>query len=523
MILNLERKKLCRTGYFPAILAGSLAASAFPIANMIVRSKTFTVQPGNALTILLTSNWQMMAMLNILTAVCTICIMYHTEFADRGDQKMSVLPVRPLSMFLCKLIIAAASQAFMILIESLILAGCVLFWFPDRPLDLSLLLQQGIFSWIMALPAVMLMLVIASLCKNMWISLGTGVILVFTFTIFQGGPLILSLLPFSTPYALYEDVVSEGHLLLYTGVCAAWVMGFALAGIFIQMILRHPPALRKVPVQTKSSTVRQVHTPGNSFAMGHFPILAVELMKIRRSKIFLILLAPVLLMWIPSVLNGNLALETASPSMSPEQNFFIQGFMGMVWFMIPATLVIITVLLTQTERQNRGLLKMLSLPVNTAKLCLTKFVLLLLLELVQIIMITGGYFISAALVSLNQGYSFMLDPLYVCRFAAEVYLTAIPMAALFWMIAVLIRTPVFAVGLGLASVVPAVLILNTRFWFAYPMCYPFYVLMVEYGKASQGIFTTSIQWLPWIPVAAVITGAALAIASIGFGFQRERG
>ncbi|HIQ99926.1 MAG TPA: ABC transporter permease [Candidatus Scybalocola faecavium] len=257
--------------------------------------------------------------------------------------------------------------------------------------------------------------------------------------------------------------------------------------------------------------------------MGHFPILAVELMKIRRSKIFLILLAPVLLMWIPSVLNGNLALETASPSMSPEQNFFIQGFMGMVWFMIPATLVIITVLLTQTERQNRGLLKMLSLPVNTAKLCLTKFVLLLLLELVQIIMITGGYFISAALVSLNQGYSFMLDPLYVCGFAAEVYLTAIPMAALFWMIAVLIRTPVFAVGLGLASVVPAVLILNTRFWFAYPMCYPFYVLMVEYGKASQGIFTTSIQWLPWIPVAAVITGAALAIASIGFGFQRERG
>ena len=475
MMLNLERKKLCRTGYFPAILAGSLAASAFPMANMIVRPKTFTVQPGNALTILLTSNWQMMAMLNILTAVCTICIMYHTEFADRGDQKMSVLPVRPLSMFLCKLIIAAASQAFMILIESLILAGCVLFWFPDRPLDLSLLLQQGIFSWIMALPAVMLMLVIASLCKNMWISLGTGVILVFTFTIFQGGPLILSLLPFSTPYALYEDVVSEGHLLLYTGVCAAWVMGFALAGIFIQMILRHPPPFK---------------------IMQPFPL--------KGGGIQVMLLA-------------------ASPSMSPEQNFFIQGFMGMVWFMIPATLVIITVLLTQTERQNRGLLKMLSLPVNTAKLCLTKFVLLLLLELVQIIMITGGYFISAALVSLNQGYSFMLDPLYVCGFAAEVYLTAIPMAALFWMIAVLIRTPVFAVGLGLASVVPAVLILNTRFWFAYPMCYPFYVLMVEYGKASQGIFTTSIQWLPWIPVAAVITGAALAIASIGFGFQRERG
>ena len=39
----------------------------------------------------------------------------------------------------------------------------------------------------------------------------------------------------------------------------------------------------------------------------------------------------------------------------------------MVWFMIPASLVICTVLLNQTERSDRGILKMLSLPVSTTE------------------------------------------------------------------------------------------------------------------------------------------------------------
>ena len=47
---------------------------------------------------------------------------------------------------------------------------------------------------------------------------------------------------------------------------------------------------------------------------------------------------------------------------SPENNFFIQGFMAMSWFMFPASMVVGTVLLNQTERMNKGILKMLALP-----------------------------------------------------------------------------------------------------------------------------------------------------------------
>ena len=122
--------------------------------------------------------------------------------------------------------------------------------------------------------------------------------------------------------------------------------------------------------------------------MSFSSLIGVELTKIRRSKIFLILLAPVLMMWLPSVINSDMIFDVRGVPITPENNFFIQGFMGMVWFMIPASLVICTVLLNQTERTNKGILKMLSLPISTVKMCLAKFTVLIMLAAVQLGRIT---------------------------------------------------------------------------------------------------------------------------------------
>ena len=118
---------------------------------------------------------------------------------------------------------------------------------------------------------------------------------------------------------------------------------------------------------------------------------------------------------------------------SPENNFFIQGFLAMAWFMFPASMVVGTVLLSQTERANRGILKMLSLPV------------------------------------------------------------------------------------GLASIVPSVLIINTKAWFACPMSYPFFVITAEYGKFAANFDTAQVELLPWIPAALVITILCLGISCLRFG------
>ena len=79
----------------------------------------------------------------------------------------------------------------------------------------------------------------------------------------------------------------------------------------------------------------------------------------------------------------------------------------MSWFMFPASMVVGTVLLSQTERANKGILKMLSLPISTAKLCMAKFIVLLALAVLQIGMSVGMYYVGATIASSTQNYNFI--------------------------------------------------------------------------------------------------------------------
>ena len=256
--------------------------------------------------------------------------------------------------------------------------------------------------------------------------------------------------------------------------------------------------------------------------MNFLSLVGVEFKKIKRSKILLILLVATVILWIPSIVNAKMNFDMQAEGISPENNFFIQGFMGMSWFMFPASMVVGTVLLSQTERANKGILKMLSLPISTTKLCLAKFTVLLMLAAVQMVMSIGAYYICAAIVTNTQNYNFVLEPLYVCKIVCSLYAAAIPMAAVYWAISTVIQSPIFSVGIGLASIVPSVLMINTKIWFAYPMSYPFYLLMVAYGRAAEGVYETQIAWLPWLPAAIGITILALAVSCIRFGASERR-
>lgn len=255
--------------------------------------------------------------------------------------------------------------------------------------------------------------------------------------------------------------------------------------------------------------------------MSFLSLIRIEFKKIRRSKILLILSVATIILWLPSIFNAHLNFGMQAEGISPENNFLIQGFMGIAWFMFPASMVVGTVLLSMTERSNRGILKMLSLPVNTAKLCLAKFVVLLALAAFQMLMTIGMYFVSAGIASQRQDYDFILQPLFVFKEAGLIFTAAIPMLAFFWLLSVCIQTPIFSIGIGLASIVPSVLMINTKIWFAYPMSYPFFVITAEYGKLASSLATAQVQFIPWLPVAVGITMICLFISCLRFG-QAER-
>ena len=219
MSLFIELKKLKRTGYLPAFFVGGLLAAAFPVVYMLVKAEELTLISGNAIDLLMSANWQMMAMLNILIAICGACMMYHTEYADNAIQKMSVLPIRHENMFLGKFCISALMLSAMVVIEMAVLVGCAKYWFPSYTFDLAEILKTTGFQIVVTLPTVMSMLVIASACKNMWISLGIGVILVFTLSILPQDNTVLSLFPFSSPYQTLAIATENSRATLFLTVC----------------------------------------------------------------------------------------------------------------------------------------------------------------------------------------------------------------------------------------------------------------------------------------------------------------
>lgn len=256
--------------------------------------------------------------------------------------------------------------------------------------------------------------------------------------------------------------------------------------------------------------------------MNFFSLLEIEFKKIKRSKIMLILLAATVILWIPSVLNADVNFKTQDIGISPENNFLIQGFLGLSWFMFPGSMVVATVLLSQTERANKGILKMLSLPINTVRLCLAKFVVLLSLFAVQILMTVGTYFISTLIASKTQDYNFVLNALFVFKEAGLVFVSSIPMTAFFWAMSVCLQTPIFSIGVGLASIVPSVLMINTKVWFLYPMSYPMYIITNEYAKLAENMTVNDINYGLFVGTALVVTVFCLFISCLRFGKAERR-
>ncbi len=225
MSFLLECKKVKRTGLVPGFFLGGIWAAAFPVVNIAVRTETFVSKPGTPVEILLGENWQMMAMLNILFVVVGSCLMYHEEFSGNAMQKMNTLPIRGNALFRGKSVLLCLLCAVLLVIEGGAVVFCTVRWFSlGEAFWLSLGKSLG-YSFFLSLPCILLSLLISSMCQNMWISLGIGVICIFTATILPADNFLLSLFPYSLPFRLlFETAQPERYL---------WAVLVELAGILL--------------------------------------------------------------------------------------------------------------------------------------------------------------------------------------------------------------------------------------------------------------------------------------------------
>ena len=212
----LETKKLKRTGYVPAFLGGGLLAGLVPVLNMAIRSERYVTQSGRPFSILMDANWQLMAQLNILLLVCGACILYHTEYAENGFQRAETLPMKASGLFSGKLCILFCSCLLPLCLETFSLLACCTRYFPITPGLGAVMLKGMAFELALLLPTAAAMLFLSSLCRNMWMCLGTGVILVFLTYMLRSGNLVLAAVPFAAPYRMLHQFTAgqAGRLLL---------------------------------------------------------------------------------------------------------------------------------------------------------------------------------------------------------------------------------------------------------------------------------------------------------------------
>lgn len=228
MSFGAEWKKIKRTGFLPTFLAGGMAAAAVPVLNMAVRSERYLGLGGAPVSILLDANWQMMAMLNLLLLVLGGCILYHAEYADNAIQRMCTLPLKESRLFLGKFALLGMMCIAVLAIEAAGIGFCACYWFGMTEGAGTALLQCFGYSLVLSLPAGAAALLIASLCKNMWVSLGIGVICVFTATMLPTGNFGWALFPFALPF---QTAVAASETAIRNFIIAAVAEGVALTAI----------------------------------------------------------------------------------------------------------------------------------------------------------------------------------------------------------------------------------------------------------------------------------------------------
>ncbi len=237
MYIFLECKKIKHTGLLPAFLGCGMLAGAVPIVNMAVRSKLYLSSQGSPVQILLQANWQLMAMLNILAVIAGTCMFYQIEHSERALLKMRSLPVSESTVFFGKAVLAILLSAVMLAIEAGAAAFCVYYWFETGNVFLSELCQSFGYAFLLMLPCTVLSLLISEACTNMWISLGIGIVCMFTATMLPADSFFPSLFPYAVPFQIFTDT-EAARIMHYIYAAAAELVILCLAELLFIKIRR---------------------------------------------------------------------------------------------------------------------------------------------------------------------------------------------------------------------------------------------------------------------------------------------
>lgn len=194
----LELKKLKRTFAAEMMILFGIFGDLLIILNFTLRHKTLLSNNASPMKNLILQNWGIISTLNIMALIAGACILYNIEYSDNAMLKISALPIRMDNLFLAKTFVMILNYIIIIILESAAFAYCGMKYLPKNTFVLKELILFMMYAFLLSLPVLVFMLFVSSLCKNMWISAGIGMIGVMSTVIAAGlEKSVLNLLPFS--------------------------------------------------------------------------------------------------------------------------------------------------------------------------------------------------------------------------------------------------------------------------------------------------------------------------------------
>lgn len=124
----------------------------------------------------------------------------------------------------------------MFLFEAASLCFCGWHWLDAGKEELIEMLQTLGFTLLLTLPAAVIALVIASACRNMWTTLGIGILCIFMATMLPTDNFIISLFPYVLPFQILPGM--ETARVIHYCIAAVCETAAACAAEFIYLKVR---------------------------------------------------------------------------------------------------------------------------------------------------------------------------------------------------------------------------------------------------------------------------------------------
>lgn len=243
-------------------------------------------------------------------------------------------------------------------------------------------------------------------------------------------------------------------------------------------------------------------------------VIQIEFLKIKRSR------SMVLFIILPffDIIAGMVHIgEYISPTYAnPWEAMFIQCSLLFSYYLLPFSMVIVSVLISNKEFQHNGMLKLLALPLEKWKVVIGKLCVFVSFLFLQIIIFIIIFVVLGSITSLFAGVKEPLPLLYLCQWIGTLFLSSLPVLFVMWALTVVFEKKVVSIGLNFLLIIPGILVANTKAWFMYPYCYSGYMLTNALVNMIKGT-NLGIDVGLVLPTASVLSVVAIVLAIRYFG------